>query len=157
MSWGSWPGQNVVFWQGVTRSPCYIHCGAALIVVFQARPTVVCSMWSCQYQSSALAVQDTLVWLFPCQIAKSNVRLQCPMSPQINVASQLYAGEHIPSVTDTQRRVWVGGTNNLNLPKIIANLVEGESSGLDFGTLPSWQCGHLLTDTSGWKMASGWA
>ena len=51
------------------------------------------------------------------------------------------------------RRVCVGGTNNLNLPKIIANLVEGESSGLDFGTLPSWQCGHLLTDTSRWKMA----
>ena len=56
------------------------------------------------------------------------------MSPQIKVASQLYAGEHIPSMTDTQG---VGGTNNLNLPKIIANLVEGESSGLDFGTLPS--------------------
>ena len=56
------------------------------------------------------------------------------MSPQINVASQLYTGEHIPSMADTQG---VGGTNNLNLPKIIANLVEGESSGLDFGTLPS--------------------
>ena len=64
-----------------------------------------------------------------CQIAMSNVA-----SNQCRVAT-LRRRAH--SKRDGHAAQGVGGTNNLNLPKIIANLVEGESSGLDFGTLPS--------------------
>ena len=95
--------------------------------------------------------------LFQCHIKRLQCHIKCVQchikSMSRNVTPRPYALRHIPSMSDTAGggQYPPSGKHNCKSQeeKVLDQILATHSL--------NWQCGHLLTDTSGWKMVLGWA